>query len=296
MEMRMEFIARYFGSFKQKTLKVMLVAFLQVSLIFIPALAFAQLPTVNLTLDDGDASEAGPDPGSFVVTRTGSTAGALQLRVDVTGAAAFNADYTANPNMVFLGGTWYQVTIPPDQHAVTVIITPVQDGINEGDEAVNFTLVGDEQTYIVGTEDQALMTIMDDVPEVTLNLTDGDVSEGGPNPGSFTFTRSDNGIISQALQLRVDVTGAAAFNSDYTANPNMIFLGGTWYQVTIPPDQHAVTVIITPVQDGINEGDEAVNFTLVGDGLTYTVGEPANATITIADFVEGIFKDSFEGL
>jgi len=161
MEMRMEFITRYFGSFKQKTLKVMLVAFLQVSLIFIPALAFAQLPTVNLTLDDGDASEAGPDPGSFVVTRTGSTAGALQLRVDVTGEAAFGTDYTPSPDMVFLGGTWYRVTIPPDQYAVTVIITPVQDGINEGDEAVNFTLVGDGLTYTVGEPANATITISD---------------------------------------------------------------------------------------------------------------------------------------
>jgi len=128
MEMRMDFITRYFGSFKQKTGKAMLVAILPVSFICFPGSALAQLPTVNLTLVDGAASEAGPDPGSFTVTRTGGTAGALQLAVDVGGIATFGNDYSPSPDMVRLGGTVYRVTIEPDQFAATVIITPVQDG------------------------------------------------------------------------------------------------------------------------------------------------------------------------
>jgi len=51
------------------------------------------------------------------------------------------------------------------------------------------------------------------------------------------------------------------------------------------------------VKDGINEGDETVIFTLVGDDLTYTLGSDPGAQLILVDdspFVEGIFKDSFE--
>jgi len=159
----MDLITRYFGSFKQRTLKVMLLACLQLSFFFVPALALAQLPTVNLTLDDGAASEAGPDPGSFIVTRTGSTTGALLVRVDVTGSARIDNDYL-NPGMVWLGGpsgTFYRVTIQPGQLTETIIIMPIQDGIIEDDETAIFTLLGDGVSYTVGEPAHASITIAD---------------------------------------------------------------------------------------------------------------------------------------
>ena len=156
--MRMDFIYRYFVSF---TLKVMLLTFLQVLLICIPALAFAQLPTVNLTLGNGDASEAGPNPGSFIVSRNGGVISqALDLRVIVTGKATFASDYSTNPDMVRQVSNVYQLIIPPDQTEVTVLITPVQDGTDEGDETVIFTLQ-DTSAYTVGESVTASITIAD---------------------------------------------------------------------------------------------------------------------------------------
>ena len=297
MEMRMIFITRYIGIFTQKTFNAMLFAVFQIWLICSPSLALAQLPTVNLTVGDGVASEAGPDPGSYTFTRSnnGIISQALQLGVDVGGKAIFGTDYSTSPDMVRLGGTVYRVTIQPDQLTATVIITPIQDGKNEGDETVVFTLVDDGVTYDIGPDTVAQITIADDVPEVNLTVGDGVASEAGPDPGSYTFTRSNNGIISQALQLGVDVGGKAIFGTDYSTSPDMVRLGGTVYRVTIQPDQLTATVIITPIQDGKNEGDETVIFTLV-DSTTYIVGPNAEGRLTIADFVEGIFKDSFEDL
>ena len=68
------------------------------------------------------------------------------------------------------------------------------------------------------------------------------------------------------------------------------------YWLVIPAGQQTLTLVITPVQDSIYEGDETVIFTLVEDS-TYTVGEPPGAQLTLVDdelFVDGIFKDSFE--
>jgi hypothetical protein len=129
------------------------------------------------------------------------------------------------------------------------------------------------------------------LPIVNLTLDDGVASEAGPNPGSFIASR-DGGILSKALHLKVAVTGTATFGVDYS-NPGMTSLGGNHFRITIPADQLTATVLITPINDGIIEDDETVIFTLVHD-VTYTVGEPVTASITIADYVEGIFKDSFE--
>jgi hypothetical protein len=47
----------------------------------------------------------------------------------------------------------------------------------------------------------------------------------------------------------------------------------------------------------IEEGNETVSVTLLGPrsaGHDYTVGTPSEAELIIVDFVDGIFKDSFE--
>jgi len=136
-------------------------------------------------------------------------------------------------------------------------------------------------------------TAIVDPPKVDLTVGDAMAAEAGPNQGSFVISR-DGGIISQALQLRVAVSGTATIDADYTPSPSMTWLDGNIYQVTIPPDQLTASILITPINDGIIEDDETVIFTLVDD-TTYTVGEAGPASIIIADFVGGIFKDSFEG-
>ena len=292
MELRMFSATRYIGSFMQITLKTMLFAVLQISLIAIPSLALAQLPTVNLVPGDEDVSEAGPNPGSFSVSRSndGVITEALTVRIAVTGTAAFNQDYP-NPGMAWIGGSHYQFTIPPDQLTASMIITPVQDGLNEADETVIFTLV-DQATYIVGPDAVAELTIVDDPPIVNLTVEDSVASESGPDPGSFSVSRSNGGVITEALTVRIAVTGTATFNQDYP-DPGMAWIGGNVFQFTIPPDQLTASIVITPNRDGVVEDDETAIFTLVGS-TTYKIGEPATASITITDYVEGIFKDSFE--
>ena len=44
----------------------------------LPGKASAQTPVVTLAVTDPDASEVGPDTGTFTVTRTGSTAAGLR--------------------------------------------------------------------------------------------------------------------------------------------------------------------------------------------------------------------------
>jgi hypothetical protein len=83
---------------------------------------------------------------------------------------------------------------------------------------------------------------------------------------------------------------------DYAA-PGLSGRGGSDYSVNIPGGQLSRTITLTPVFDEIIEGDETFEVALRGPGDVghdYTVGMPASGQITIHDFVQLIFKDSFE--
>ncbi len=119
---------------------------------------------VILTLDDGDAAEAGQLPGSFTVTRTnqGNVAQAITVWVAVSGSATIDTDY-AHPDMVCCGpGNEYLITILGNQLSRTITITPVLDAFeDEGDETVVVTLLDIGQIYTVGVQLSATITIRD---------------------------------------------------------------------------------------------------------------------------------------
>ncbi|MFC1695217.1 hypothetical protein ACFL1C_03720, partial [Pseudomonadota bacterium] len=192
-------------------------ALLCMAIAALPVTALA-LPTVTLTLDDGAAAEAGQDPGSFTVTRTNddNPGQALNVRVLRTGDAAINSDYSISPFTFIIQPNTYQVTIPANRISATVTLTPVTDNLIEGTETAEFTLVGDGTTYTVGADTDASIDITDDVAEVILTLDDGAAAEAGQDPGSFTLTRTSNGKLDAALNVRVLRTGDAAINSDYS--------------------------------------------------------------------------------
>lgn len=109
------------------------------------------LPVATVRAEDGTASEEGSDPASFVVSRTGSTAAPLVVRLSVSGTAAPGADYAAIPS---------SVTIPAGAVSTTVRVVPVDDREAEGDETVLLTVAPDP-AYIVGTPGTAQAAIRD---------------------------------------------------------------------------------------------------------------------------------------
>jgi hypothetical protein len=109
---------------------------------------------------------------------------------------------------------------------------------------------------------------------VTVIASDPDAAEPGANIGAFTITRT--GGISLPLPVSFVLGGTAnqgGLGADYVAINSPI---------TIPAGASNVTVLVTPVDDGLTEFSETVTLTLVG-GPNYNVGAPANATVTIFD-------------
>ncbi|MCX5672248.1 MAG: lamin tail domain-containing protein [Planctomycetota bacterium] len=122
--------------------------------------AYAATPTntVSIVATDPNASEAGPDKGTFTITRTGSTAQALAVYYTVTGTAR------TDDMQQYLTGT---ALIPAGAPQVTVDVMPVNDTRIEPSETVILTLVPD-RTYAVGEPAAATVTIVDnDLPDLS---------------------------------------------------------------------------------------------------------------------------------
>jgi predicted extracellular nuclease/uncharacterized protein YjiK/2',3'-cyclic-nucleotide 2'-phosphodiesterase (5'-nucleotidase family) len=114
----------------------------------------ASPPTVAVAATDDAAAEAASDPGTFRLTRTGSTASALTVNYTLaTGTGqATAADYTP-----ILSGI---ATIPAGSSFVDIAIAPVDDTVVEGNETVVLTLAAGAG-YAISTDNTATITIAD---------------------------------------------------------------------------------------------------------------------------------------
>jgi YVTN family beta-propeller protein len=117
---------------------------------------------------------------------------------------------------------------------------------------------------------------------VTVAATDPNAAEvgsnGSPDPGTFTVTRS--GDTSQELTVGFTLGGTATQGIDYS-NVGTV--------VTIPAGGASAAVTITPIPDTLAEGSETVLLTLVS-GTGYTVGGPNTATVNIANYSGGLLR------
>jgi hypothetical protein len=235
----------------------------------------AQLTNVTLTISDPVCSEAGPNPGAFRLSRTGSTASALNVRFfSVRGTATKNADYTVSPDFAptlpFLNAT-----IPAGQSFVDLVVTPVNDTTAEGPETISLELAPGSGYVIAGSQVTSLVIEDDDtsVPVVSILVTDGDASEAG-DTAAFLISRT--GSTANPLIVRYSIAGTAAANSDYTSL-------GT--QITIPAGASSVPLVVTPINDLSVEGTETVIVSLTNDPayiVTRTAAQ-TNGTINILD-------------
>ena len=107
---------------------------------------------VTLVAADASASEAGPDTGSFRVTRPDTATGAaLTVNYTLSGTAGNGSDYAA------LAGS---VVIPAGAVSVEFIVSPIYDRVwQEGDETVVATLASGN--YVIGAANSAVVTIQD---------------------------------------------------------------------------------------------------------------------------------------
>jgi hypothetical protein len=110
--------------------------------------------------------------------------------------------------------------------------------------------------------------------------------------------RSNQGNTATSLRVYLQIGGAAQRGADYDLDQVTPIVGDVYY-TTIAVGELSRAIVLTPDFELIEEGNETANFTVLGPQLAnhdYVVGVPAQGVITILDFVDGIYKDSFEDL
>ncbi|WP_051503201.1 MULTISPECIES: endonuclease/exonuclease/phosphatase family protein [Nostocales] len=159
-------------------------------------------PTVAIAATDANAAEAGTDPGTFRITRTGDTTNALSISYTVAtgaGQATNGTDYTPN-----LTNT---ATIPAGQTFVDITITPVDDLLGEGNETVTLTLAG-SANYTLGTA------------TATVTIADNDVVAGNIRIRDIQGTAHISPLNGQAVNNVPGIVTAIASNGFYLQDPN----------------------------------------------------------------------------
>lgn len=222
------------------------------------------LPEVTVITPAYVATEAGPVPGLFTVTRAShDISQSLVVSYAITGTATNGTDYSS------LSGS---VTIPAGQTTADIAVSPVADGVTETKETVVLTLSG-TSGYTLGELVSGTVALSDiALPDVTVETASGAASESGPVAATFTVTRT-GGDLTQPLTVAYTTAGTATAGTDY-GTP-----GGT---VTIPANAASATVTLTPINDLDAEGEESIFLTLT-DGPSYNPAPGVGAYATIED-------------
>jgi subtilase family serine protease len=234
--------------------------------------------------------------GTYTVTRTGPTTGALVVRVQfgtpASGAAAiFTDDVTSSAT--FNAG-FADITIPAGATSATFTMTAVDDNAGEGEESFRLSIappVGAAYLATPVVTGQSVTTrVVDNEPVVTLSAVDAAGAETNPNlpPSSrngltFRISRS-GGVLTQPLTVNVTWGGGvnpATNGTDY-GDANAQALPTSF---TIPANATFVDIPVRVIADTQPETAESVVLTLNTTSQAYQGGLPATrtATGTIAD-------------
>ena len=224
-------------------------------------LAAEALVAVTLVGADTTANESG-DPGLVTVIRNGPTTTALQVDLTYSGTAGNGIDIVRIPA---------SVTIPAGQTTLGIAITPLQDGLAEGNETVTVGIApGAGYRQLSGTSQSATITLVDD-EGVTVNISASDAMMAEPADNG-TFTVSRTGPTTSAQTVLLSVAGSAAPGADYAILPA---------SVTIPAGATSVAITVAAIDDTSPEERETV-ILAVQPNAGYVVGT-ALATATIND-------------
>ncbi len=222
------------------------------------------LPAVKIETTDPYATETPGDTGSCVISRTGSTAAALNVTLAFSGTALRGADYPA------LSTTF---TIPAGQSSAPLMLDPIDDSAMEIPEDITVTLSGGAAYLVDAAANEATVTITDnDLPVVSLSVLDDTLHEAGRGTGTVILSRT--GSLSAPLTVYYGLQGRALHGSDFVELPG---------QVTFPAGAASVPVILTPYDDDFGEGDESITFSLTVFDNAYTLGPVYSGTLNIMD-------------
>jgi len=138
---------------------------------------------------------------------------------------------------------------------------------------IPITITATDKGGLTRNQNFTLNVIQNQLPKVSVSLSNSSVEEDEKANLAYTFTRT--GVTAKGLTVNYDLSGEAN-NSDYTgATP------GT-QTITFAPGAKVATLIIDPTSDAKVEGDKTVTVKLV-EGTDYIIDTQSAVTGTIVD-------------
>ncbi len=177
----------------------------------------ASIPVVSVV--PGDTTFAEPaDSGTFVLTRTGSTANSLTVNYSLNGTANSGLDFTAATG---------SVTFPSGSATVSVTLAPIDDALVEGNESVVLSVAANP-AYNLAAASSATLTLTDNEVADTILLPANAIwkyRDDGSNQGTAWIQPNFNDTpwASSAAELGYG-DGDEATTIGYGVDPNNKFI------------------------------------------------------------------------
>ncbi|MFM6339292.1 MAG: Calx-beta domain-containing protein, partial [Dolichospermum sp.] len=207
---------------------------------------------------------------SITLTRTGGSDGIVSVILTPSdGTATGGNDYDNSPTTV---------TFANGETSTTVTIPIIDDNVYEPTETVNLTLSNPTGGATLGTQQTAILNIVDnDAVPGTIQFSNADysVNENGTLVTAVTLTRSNGS--DGAVSVRINLTnGTATAPSDYN---------NTAITVNFANGETSKTVTIPIVNDSQFETDETINLSLSNPQGGATLGTQTTAVLTILESI-----------
>lgn len=215
-----------------------------------------QIPTVNASVLDPDASERGPKTGVFLVTRNPVAGTPLTVNLIIAGIAVNGVDYVQVP---------LTVTIPAGSASAQIPITPISDGIAESSETVTLQF-SPSSSYIIGSSPSAVLFIKDEIANQppAIGAIPNQMIPPNTSTTDILFRISDSDTPLDNITLR-----AVSSNPDVIPDSN-ISLGGSGANRTIrisSGNQTGTAIIQLILSDGLNEVRSSFSVTVSSENL-----------------------------
>lgn len=230
---------------------------------------------VSVTTTTPTANEQGPANGTFTITRSGDTSGALAVGYTLGGAAENGSDYAT------LTGS---VTLLPGAAATNLTLAVNDDGTAELSESVLLTLDG-SVNYGIGTGTATISILDNETPEISFSTTATNQLLESYAPSKVTLQLARRGLLTPALTANLAYTGQGTHGADFTGPLTVDFASGA----------ASASITLTSLNDQAYEGNELV-VASASAGSGYNPGAAAGyAQVVDDEYPAGtlLFSDNF---
>lgn len=234
-------------------------------------LGVAALPSVALKASASSVQEAAGAPVTFTVSRSGDVSAPLtvSLGLDPVLSAAHADDVTGLPSFV---------TIPAGSVSASFDVTPIADGVREGNEALVVKLAAGAACNVDAAAESATVSINETAPvsgHVQFSATNFNVAENAAS-GHGTLTVTRTGGFETALTVHYSITGGTAVaDTDYTTVSGDLVWGEN--------DSAPKPIDIPILDNAVPNNPRNIAVTLTAPSIAGAIGAPALATLTIGD-------------